>query len=419
MNTLSRRTFVTAAGTAVVAGLAPTAALAADGKGTNQPRSSAPFTLTATVLDGGEQITSVVIDASRQGGLKEGPLPASAFTVHAHGVNPLTGRVAYDLDRPVTAARADNRGLITLDLKHGEGIPGGATLGYISNAQRNVMLDLTYTVRQVQPLPRHGDGAPHIGAFTQGALVSPEVDAFTHHVARSGLNYRLFAPKNRGRSQSRPLIVWLHGGGEGGLLTGGYSYYDNETPLRGNRGALGFTTDEAQDLFGGAYVVAPQSPSMWLADGPAYAPRIWEVIEEVCATHNVDRGRIHVVGCSNGGYMSLKMTVEYPDAFASAVPICGVVAPFNSPGPMVTDEQLAAIDTPTWLISAADDTIIDPQANTVHAHELIPGSIMSLYENVTWNGYKFPGHFSWIYASHNDPSHNGIKLWQWMAQQQR
>lgn len=178
MNTLSRRTFVTAASTAVVAGLAPTAALAADGN-TNQPRGSAPFTLTATVLDGGEQITSVVIDASRQGGLKVGPLPASAFTVHAHGVNPLTGRVAYDLDRPVTAARADNRGLITLDLKHGEGILGGATLGYISNAQRNVMLDLTYTVRQVQPLPRHGDGAPHIGAFTQGALVSgPQLSSF-------------------------------------------------------------------------------------------------------------------------------------------------------------------------------------------------------------------------------------------------
>ncbi|MEV4991540.1 prolyl oligopeptidase family serine peptidase [Pseudarthrobacter sp. LMD1-1-1.1] len=419
-NPLSRRTFITAAGTAVAAaGLTPTVALAADGKDTDRRAGSAPFTVNATVLDGGEQITSVVIDASRQGGLAEGPIPASAFTVHALGVNPLTGTVAYDLNRTVTAARADNEGRITLDLKHGEGIPGGASLDYIWNAQRNVLLDLTYTISQVQPLPRHGNGAPQIGAFTQGALVSPEVDAFTRHVARSGLNYRLFAPKNRGRSQGRPLIVWLHGGGEGGLLTDGYSYYDNETPLRGNRGALGFTTDEAQDLFGGAYVVAPQSPSMWLADGPAYAPRIREVIEEVCEAHNVDRDRIHVVGCSNGGYMSLKMVVEYPDVFASAVPICGVVAPFNSPGPMVTDEQLAAINTPTWLITAADDPIIDPQANTVHAHELIPGSIMSLYENVTWNGYKFLGHFSWIYASHNDPSHNGIKLWRWMAQQHR
>jgi predicted peptidase len=249
--------------------------------------------------------------------------------------------------------------------------------------------------------------------------VDPEVDAFTHHVAASGTKYRLFTPPERGRSQNRPLIVWLHGGGEGGLLTGGYNYYDNETTLRANRGALGFITDEAQDLFGGAYVVAPQCPAYWLADGPAYAPLISEVIEEVCAAHSVDRDRIHVVGCSNGGYMTLKMIVENPNAFASAVPICPVVVPFSSTAPMVPDEQLAAIETPTWLITAADDTTIDPQANTVHAHELIPGSIMSLYENVTWDGNRFPGHWSWIYAARNDPSHQGVDLWTWMAEQQR
>lgn len=67
---------------------------------------------------------------------------------------------------------------------------------------------------------------------------------------------------------------------EGGLLTNGYNYYDNESPLLANRGALGFTTDGAQELFGGAYVVAPQSPSMWLADGPAYVSLVSEVIEE-------------------------------------------------------------------------------------------------------------------------------------------
>ena len=55
----------------------------------------------------------------------------------------------------------------------------------------------------------------------------------------------------------------------------------------------------------------------------------------------------------------------------------------------------------------------------MHAHEQIPGSIVSLYSNVTWNGYTFPGHWSWIYAARNDPSHAGIKLWQWMAQQHR
>lgn len=417
-NSVSRRTFLTAGTAVVAASLAPNAAFAADGKGNNPTAGTAPFTLNAEVLDSGEQVTSVTIDASRQGGLKEGPIPTTAFTVHARATNPLTDTVAYDMDRIVTAARADNRGRIVLDLEHGEGVSGGATLNYIVDAGRNVMLDLEYTITQVEPLPRHGKGAPQIRSFTQGALVDPEVDAFTHQVAASGTNYRLFTPQNRGRSQSRPLIVWLHGGGEGGLLTGGYNYYDNEAPLRGNRGALGFTTDEAQDLFGGAYVVAPQCPAYWLADGPAYAPLISEVIEEVCATHKVDRDRIHVVGCSNGGYMTLKMIVENPHAFASAVPICPVIVPITpTGGPMVPDEQLKAIDTPTWLITAANDTVVNAQANTVHAHELIDGSIMSLYDDVTWDGTEFHGHWSWIYAARNDPSHQGVKLWKWMAGQ--
>lgn len=111
--------------------------------------------------------------------------------------------MAYDLDRPVTAARIDSRGRIILDLKHGEGVLGDATLDFIEDALRNVMLDLEYTITQVQPLPQHGKGARGIESFIQGALRSPEVDAFTHHVsARSGTNYRLFTPRNRGRSQA-------------------------------------------------------------------------------------------------------------------------------------------------------------------------------------------------------------------------
>ncbi|WP_327010410.1 prolyl oligopeptidase family serine peptidase [Dactylosporangium sp. NBC_01737] len=42
--------------------------------------------------------------------------------------------------------------------------------------------------------------------------------------------------------------------------------------------------------------------------------------------HPIDRDRILVAGCSNGGYMSLKMTAIDPDLFAASVPICGVVA---------------------------------------------------------------------------------------------
>ena len=58
-----------------------------------------------------------------------------------------------------------------------------------------------------------------------------------------------------------------------------------------------------------------------------------------------------------------------------------------------------------------------PEPNTIHAHDLIPGSLLTLYDHVVWNGYQFPGHWSWIYVARNDPSNNGTHIWQWMARQ--
>ena len=114
------------------------------------------------------------------------------------------------------------------------------------------------------------------------------------------------------------------------------------------------------------------------------------------------------------------MTVDYPRTFASSVPICGVVGDWNDTGsPLITDDQLAAIGTPSWLVASRDDTTVDPIANSVHAHDLIPGSIISLYDTVTWEGVRFPGHWSWIYVAHNDPQYAGQHVWQWMASRKR
>jgi predicted peptidase len=210
--------------------------------------------------------------------------------------------------------------------------------------------------------------------------------------------------------------VWLHGGGEGASLPDGY--YDNETTLRANRGALGFATPQAQRIFSGAYVVAPQSTSYWLEDGDRFAPLIQEIIAEVARRHPIDRRRVYVAGCSNGGYMSLKMTTVYPTEFAASVPICGVVRSLQPDGPtMITDDELRRISTPTWLVASRDDTTVPPEPNSVHAHDLIPRSLITLYDHVVWNGYQFPGHWSWIYVARNDPSIGGTRIWQWMARQ--
>ncbi|WIX98594.1 PHB depolymerase family esterase [Amycolatopsis mongoliensis] len=405
--------------TVLVTGASLTAGLALPGVAHGNQAAAVDFVLDAETLDGGEQVTSLTLGTARLGPIDPASLTTGTFSVHAKATSPIdTGGqdVGYDLDRPVTAARLDHHGNIVLELSYGEGQTGGGTLGYIGSKARNVRLDLVYTLTQNVPLRlRHGRPVS-IARFTQRRLANPEVDAFTYHTSRSGMKYRLYSPSPlRGR---RPLIVWLHGGGEGASLPDGY--YDNETTLRANRGALGFATREAQAIFDGAYVVAPQCTSAWMDDGPRFAPLIDEIIRDVVRTRPVDPGRVHVVGCSNGGYMSLKMTTVYPGTFAASVPICGVVTGRETGDPpLIPDAELAAIRTPTWLVASRDDDTVDPQANTVHAHELIPRSALTLYDHVVRNGHRFPGHWSWIYVARNDPSIGGTHLWQWMARKHR
>ncbi len=424
MATPVRRRTILAAGAAAAGLSIPGVAAQADRRSTTR----VGFTLNAKVLDGGEQVTSITLRTSRLGPIDPASLTTSTFSVHAEATSPIP--VApddaifseYDLDRPVTAARLDRRGNIVLDLAYGEGQVGGGTLGYILGKGRNVLLDLVYTITQNAPIALRNRRPVTIERFVQGRLSDPEVDAFSYRVSGSGMNYRLYRPRQGGgHSRStgrgkRPLVVWLHGGGEGGLLPD--NYYDNEAPLRANRGALGFATPEAQRIFSGAYVVAPQSTSYWIEDGPRFAPLIREIIRDLVRRYPIDRDRIYLAGCSNGGYMTLKMTSVYPDLFAAAVPICSVVQSLDPGGPrLITDAQLREIDTPTWLVTSRNDTVVPPEPNTVLAHELIPDSLLTLYDRVVWDGYEFDGHWSWIYVARNDPSIDGTHIWQWMAQQ--
>jgi predicted peptidase len=420
---ISRRTLL-AAGAGAAAGLS-LPGVAAQAGGSSPTRVG--FRLDAEVLDGGEQVTSLTLGTARLGPIDAASLTTGTFRVQARATSPIPlasgDAVGYDLDRPVTAVRLDHHGNIVLELSYGEGQVGGNTLGYVVSRGRNVLLDLVYTITQTAPIVLRDGRAITISSFVQGRLSDPEVDAFSYHMSRSGMKYRLYSPTHGRGSDStgrgrRPLVVWLHGGGEGASLPD--NYYDNETTLRANRGALGFATPQAQRIFSGAYVVAPQSTSRWLDDGPRFAPLIREIIGDLVRRHRIDRERIYVAGCSNGGYMNLKMTTIYRDLFAASVPICGVVASLEPGGPrLITDAELGRINTPTWLVASRDDDTVPPGPNTIHAHDLIPGSLMTLYEHVIWNGHQFPGHWSWIYVARNDPSINGTHIWQWMAQQRR
>ncbi|MFC5381805.1 prolyl oligopeptidase family serine peptidase [Aquipuribacter nitratireducens] len=391
-------------------GAVPAQAAPPDASGT------AVFTLDAEVQDGGQQVVSLTIDA-RVLGINPRSLSDDTFSVRATGTNPypsLEGPVFGtfdDVEREVVDVRMEPGGRLVIDLEDGFGTPGAGTLAYALGPGRNVELDLAYTVTQEEPITARGDRSFTFASLEQGEVVDPEVDAFADGEA-NGLAYRLFTPRQGGE---RPLVVWLHGGGEGGWA----GSYDNDLALQANRGALGFATAEAQQIFGGAYVLAPQALDFWLND-PArgYSEQLKGLIDEVVAENRIDTDRIYVVGASNGGYMTAQLVADYPDFFAADVPIAAVRL-FGG-DVMLTDDELDAMGgTPTWIVHAVNDPVVPFGPNGQYMAETVDGALLSAYPDVTYDGVTYDGHWSWIYVARNDPAtDDGTRIWQWLADQE-
>ena len=245
------------------------------------------------------------------------------------------------------------------------------------------------------------------------------------------LNYASFEPEDDGAKHA--LVIWLHGAGEGGN--------DPRLNTLGNEVTALFG-DEFQAAMGGAYVLAPQCPTFWMqyneegswSDNPGkdsiYLTDLKELIDDFIANHaNVDPDRVIIGGCSNGGYMTMDMIMNYPDFFAAAYPICEA---YSNAG--ITDEQLEAIkDLPTWFIYAKNDTTVDPtmfEEPTIERLRAIGANVhTSVFEDVhdtsdkykgmDGNAYQFMGHWSWIYFFNNECEEDGVSMWQWLSEQHR
>ena len=241
------------------------------------------------------------------------------------------------------------------------------------------------------------------------------------------LTYSSYAPAGDGKQH--PLVIWLHGAGEGGT--------DPSVPLLGNKASALFGED-FQSIMGGAFVLAPQTPDRWMiyredgvqTSGSCYTAALMELIERyVAANPSVDTDRIYIGGCSNGGYMTMEMVMTYPDYFAAAYPICEAYA-----DAAITDEQLEGIkDLPIWFTYAEDDLTVLPaeySIPTVNRLKAMGGDVhvsafqqvldtSGLYTDENGAPYQYTGHWSWICFFNNECAENGVTLWDWLASKSR
>ncbi|WP_422081420.1 prolyl oligopeptidase family serine peptidase [Ulvibacterium sp.] len=321
---------------------------------------------------------------------------------------------------------------LTLLLAIGPNMVLASPMQYIPNARGNVWIDYQLTITHTKTGEVWDKEAKRILPLVN------EFDLTGKHTHNEdiSLSYAAFTPKTSNKKS--PLIIWLHGGGEGGT--------DTTIPLMANR-AANYASDEIQSLFGGAYVLVPQSPTFWMQsasgeytrgkENDIYNEALMGLIKKYVADHpQIDTERIYIGGCSNGGYMSLKLILLYPDYFAA-----GYISALAYHSRFITDEQLQKIkDVPMWFLHSKDDPVTLPEETVVPLYKRLMDANaqnvhFSYYDNVVditgfFGGpnYRYHGHFSWIYshANHADFGFQGnpvlwegkpVTIMEWMAAQ--
>ena len=232
--------------------------------------------------------------------------------------------------------------------------------------------------------------------------------------------------------QKNPLIIWLHGQGEGGT--------DPDIVLLGNKvSALAkediqqhFTTTYGQR---GAYVYVVQSPTYWMDEGDGkngtgdnksrYTEALMDAIKTYVESNpDIDTSRIYLTGCSNGGYMTMNMLIRYPDYFAAAIPNCEAYAfdrvstagngtamggenETESTGKRwLTDKKINKIkDIPIWFLASANDTIVPPASYELPTYQALlqagaTNCWFSYYDQVRMSddpAAEVMGHWVWVY----------------------
>jgi predicted esterase len=304
-------------------------------------------------------------------------------------------------------ARLDGGQNVALVLAVAPGWPIGSPLAYFRNekCRGNVWVD--YQVSATEKSTGRVWDAP-------AGRISPIVDRFDlsgKHSYGSGktLTYASFAPKT-GRAKS-PLLIWLHGGGEGGS--------DPSIPLLANL-ATNYASDEIQAIFEGAYVLVPQTPGAWMhnaagvmtsgkEDDVYNVPLMALIRDFVSANPGVDTSRIYLGGCSNGGYMTLKLMLLNPDYFAA-----GFISALAYQSQYLTDAQIKSVaHLPIWFVHSADDQTTKPEQTVLPVYERLKAAgaksvHLSYYDHVVdvtglfgGDGYRYNGHWSWIYLHAN------------------
>ena len=253
------------------------------------------------------------------------------------------------------------------------------------------------------------------------------------------LNYAATQPEYLEGGEKNPLLVWLHGRGEGGTDIANVIVGNEVSALAQEPIQSYFTSGEQT----GAYVLVVQTPTYWKDAGDGvenegdmdsrYETLLMDTINAYLELNpDIDRDRIYLIGGSNGGFMAMEMLIRYPGVFAAAVPCSPALAYYvyareddgsyrtfgsakmRTDYVFLTEDKIEALkQAPIWILCAATDTLVptDEYAAPIYHELLMAGAEncwCSLYIGVegTENAEtQYLGHWTWVYLFNDQVSY--------------
>ena len=373
---------------------------------------AADFTLYSKVYDYGQRINKIEIDLPYS--VNSDDLSLNTFKVTTE--NKLDHFEINNGERIIKniyiKGNKDTSNKLILQLDASLNAAYSSTLFFDEENFTNRPLNVNYHITQVKEIGNNES----VKKFQQVSLEDEEVDLFTEGKLSSKLHYRDYQPKDQ--SQNHPLIIWLHGAGEGGE--------DNEVHITANRGAIAFIDDQVQEIFDDPYILAPQTASFWipeftLEDGSLHGENqtddLIQLIEEYIDAHpKIDADRVYIGGASMGGYQVWETIFQRSDLFAAAFPIATAYK--------VPEEKLDKIkNMPIWITHAEEDEVV-PFENSQAAFKALSEKggkvIFTQYKDIKIGNEPFSPHASWIYVLNNLPTNEkGTTIFQWLSTQNR
>jgi predicted peptidase len=211
--------------------------------------------------------------------------------------------------------------------------------------------------------------------------------SFEHAVTQTvTTRFQLYLPHGYGASKAKkwPLIVFLHGSGEGGDDI-------EKVTLHGLPNLL-----KSKDLSDFPFiVVSPQSPENADWDSDA----VNALIDELIVQLPVDADRIYLTGLSLGGFGTWSIAAARPERFAAIAPICGAGEP-------ATACRLKSV--PVWAFHGEEDAVVALQDD-----QAMVDAARSCGADVKFTIYPGVGHDSWT-RTYADPA-----LYAWFLQHRR